>query len=189
MTLPGQTIIPRKRRRGFESATDMLRSMGVLALMVGMVLLLTWRPHNQAAVKPVDLPAIAKGAESVAGFALVIPNLPQTWIATSARISPAVDDVTKHVWHIGYVTPAEQYLAVEQSDTALAQKFLSSWTKDLKPSPAVKIGALSWVAYRDAAGVAHTYVAVLATTQLVITGSASEAELMTAVEAAGPMIG
>ncbi|MEY4067621.1 MAG: hypothetical protein RIQ44_833 [Actinomycetota bacterium] len=140
--------IPVERKRGRETALDMLRSMGVLAIFVAFILVITWRPlPSSDPIKPVDAVAIATGSQSRAGFPLIVMAAPEGWTPTSARLEKAPADETKHVWHVGYVTNTNHYFEVEQTDTLLLDKFIESYTGGAKASDSIKSGAVTWEVY------------------------------------------
>lgn len=107
---------PAPRRRGFGSVGNMLRSMAVVfGLVAGLVLLV---PRQNAVVQPpVDVMSLA---HQVAGQTrwpvLAAQGLPDGWRATSARYERSTDGLM--TWHAGYISPAQQYVAVEQTQAA-----------------------------------------------------------------------
>jgi uncharacterized protein YjeT (DUF2065 family) len=152
------TTIPVERKRGRETALDMLRSMGVLAVFVGFILLITWRPlPDSTGIKPVDAFSAAKAAQSRAEFPLLLMVMPSGWNATSARLEKAPNDNTKHVWHIGYVTDTDNYLAVEQTDTALREAFIKANTNGPKESNPIRLESTSWSVYPATNAVVFVY--------------------------------
>lgn len=146
-----------KRRRGYETVLDMVRSMGLVALAVAAVVLVTWRPTPDGGAKPVDLSAIAAGAEDRVGFPLLVPDLPTDWVPTSARLEPATDDITHHTWHIGWVSPDGAYFGLEQSDTLLVETYQSVWVGDWPGSP-VEVGGVEWQVHLSPTGDQMVYV-------------------------------
>ena len=140
--------IPVERKRGRETVLDMVRSMGVLAIFVAFILVITWRPlPDSNPVKAVDAVAVATGSQSRAGFPLLVMAMPNGWTATSARLEAAPADESKHVWHIGYVTDSNNYFEVEQTDTTLIDKFIESYTGGGKADDVVASADLKWDVY------------------------------------------
>ena len=174
---------PRKLKRGRETALDMVRSMSVLGLAVGLVLLVTWRPTTSAELAPVDLASVSQGAEAAVGFDVVVPKLNADWKATSARFEPVEQDISKFQWHIGYVTPLGQYVAIEQSDTNLPERFLKTWTADAASAEIVMIEGNVWTHHMGDAGQTIAYTSVLNDSVIAIVGTADQSEIMTAVQA------
>lgn len=112
-----------KRRRGFETLGDMVRSLGVVLAVVLVTVLITIRTQGQS-VRVVDYSATLTEARRVAPFTVLAPEkLPAEWRATSGDYSPS--QVTGKagvvLWHLGFVTPAEQYAGMEQSNDQLSE--------------------------------------------------------------------
>src|SRR3954454_24973266 len=95
-----------RRPHGFETAGDMLRSLGVVLAAVAVILLITHRPHH-GAVTVVDAGQARQAAHAVAGFAAQEPSgLANGWRLTSARFQPAsVSPTGADLWHLGWVMP------------------------------------------------------------------------------------
>jgi len=140
---------PRKPKRGRETAWDMLRSMGVLAAFVAAIALVTYRPHVQSnALRAVDAVAVAAGSQQVAGFGLVVPTWPNGWTVTSARLEPVPNDISHHMWHIGVVTADNGYVQLEQSDTALRDRFLATYLSPTGMDDMMTaVGSVSWLSH------------------------------------------
>ena len=150
--------IPVQRKRGRETALDMVRSMAVMAAFVGFILLITWRPLPDAnPIKPIDAFSAAKAAQSRAEFPLLLMKLPGGWNATSARLEKAPNDNTKHVWHIGYVTDTGNYFAVEQTDTALREAFVKANTSGPKEANPLRLETTTWSVYPASDAVVFVY--------------------------------
>ena len=175
---------PRKLKRGRETALDMVRSMAVLGLAVGLVLLVTWRPAPSTEIIPVDLAAISQNAQANAGFKIVVPQLNSDWKPNSARLEPVEQDISRFAWHIGYVTPLGQYVAVEQSNTNLPDKFLKTWTAEAATAEIVMIEGNVWKHHMGDAGQTIAYTSELDDSVIAIVGTAEQSEIMTAVLAA-----
>lgn len=123
----------------------MVRSMGLILLTVGVAMALSWRAADSNQVQAIDARAVATGSASLAGFKLLVPELPTSWRATSARLEKVPNDASKHSWHIGYVTPNGKYFAIEQSDTVLVAEFVGQWTAGMSQATApVEEAGRSW---------------------------------------------
>lgn len=105
------TVGPRRRRMG--SAADMVRSMLVVLVLVGVVLVLTPRPGGQSA-RVVDYTAALQTARVAASYDVLAPaQLPDGWRVVQASSSQPAADVV--VWHLGLQTPDGTYVTLEQS--------------------------------------------------------------------------
>ena len=102
------------RRRGRETAADMVRSLLVVLVLVLVVVALNAQPKPKLEARRFDYTVALKQARDNAPYDVLAPvGLPSAWRATSARTRTAGDRVT---WHIGFVTPNGDYAALEQSD-------------------------------------------------------------------------
>jgi hypothetical protein len=99
---------------------DMLLSMAVIGAVVAVIYVFI--PHNEKAdpVKAVDYRVELLTARRVAPYPVAAPaGLSGTWKPTS--VSYRQDDAD--AWHLGYMDPEGEYIAVEQS-TARAEKYV-----------------------------------------------------------------
>ena len=102
-----------RRRRGLESMGDMVRSMLVVVAIVLVIFVVQIRNDPTSAVRRVPVAASLAHARAQAPYVAGPVGLPRTWRATSVRFVVAGPVTT---WHIGYVTPREDYAALEQSN-------------------------------------------------------------------------
>ena len=172
-----------KRRRGNETATDMVRSLLVvggvtlLVLLVGASRQLLFPSGDSAQrIRLVDYSNEVAAARRLAPGEILAPSgLPSGWRATSVRLDPhgsAVD------LHLGFVTPAEKYAELEES-TGEAEEFvqnrLDKGSSVLAPTT---IAGVRWDQRRTANG----ELALLRTSgraTIIVTGNAGIAELHT----------
>jgi hypothetical protein len=116
------------KKRGRETALDMLRSMAVLFVFIAFILLVTWRPWVSSSKEAIDYRGTAIAAEKVVGFNVKVPTLPSGWTVNAARYERAPDDATKYVWTLAIVTSDAQFINFQQTNTALIQKFVRTIT-------------------------------------------------------------
>ena len=129
-TEPQESSPPAPRPRGRQTVGDMVRSMSLVLVVVAVVVLLTLRDDPTQTIHRVDFTEQLQSAREVAPYDVAAPvGLGDRWKATSARSDNARGVVT---WHLGLVTPAEHYAAVEQSNgpmTAFVDSFVAGATK------------------------------------------------------------
>jgi len=102
------------KRRGFETTGDMVRSLLLVLVLVFVVVALTVQPHPDSVVHRFDYSGALAQAQDQARYDVLAPiALPDSWVPTSARTTRAGTAVS---WHVGFVTPADDYAALEQSD-------------------------------------------------------------------------
>src|SRR3954454_8068086 len=182
MSEPAPTSQGRRRPHGFETAGDMLRSLGVVLAAVAVILLITHR-HHSAAVNVVDASQARQAAKAVAAFAAQEPGgLDPGWRLTSARFKPAaVSSTGADVWHLGWVTPHGEYAALEQSDGPVGP-LMRSVIGDAARRTGDGAGRWTgWQVWSGTPGDWHVYVRPVGTSTLVVYGSASDQDLGTLV--------
>jgi hypothetical protein len=105
--------------RKHRSNQTMLNLVAALIVSLGVVVLIVLvvvRPDG-GSPDPVDYRAAAALAQGAVDVPLAVPDLPATWRANRAELETAGSDgVTS--WRIGFVTPSDQYLALDQGIAA-----------------------------------------------------------------------
>lgn len=160
-----------------QTVGDMVRSMAVVLAVVAALMLVTWRPDPDP-VRVVDTVPITNLAVSRAGFPILIPTL-NDLRATSVRWEPTIESGDVPVWHIGYVTPEDQYLQITQS-TVSDPEYLEEQTLQGEITGIVSINGSEWQTY-----VAENETALVNMDDgitTVVRGTGSQADVMKAVE-------
>ena len=167
----------RAKRRLRQTARDMVLSMAAVAAAV----LLIVHPWSQPSAAPVSVswqPVATAFARSVSWPVLIPTALPAGWYSNNARIDPSVDGKTS--LHVGWVTTSQDYVAIEQSDTADV-RYVMDQTAGGIPQGAVTIGTRSWQRYESAAQQTRSLVSQLVVKGVkvtyVVAGSASWPQL------------
>jgi hypothetical protein len=167
------------RRRGFETIGDMARSMGVVLVVVAVVVLITMRTKGQQ-IHVVDVSGTYAQAR-IGGppFPLLRPvGLDDRWRATSVYYNPpertGVPGVT--VWHVGYVTPADQYAGMEQTNGLAADALAAAVTA---PSPAgtSTVDGSAWQRFWGDGGKRRALTHTVGSVTVVVDGTAGWPEL------------
>ncbi len=166
-----------KKRRGFETVGDMVRSLGVVLAVVLVIVLITIRTHGQQ-VRVVDYTSTLTEARRVAPFAVLAPEkLPTEWEATSGDYSPS--QVTGKagivLWHVGYVTPAQQYAGFEQTNDTVAH-VLDAQIGPVRQDGASAVNGVTWTRWTGDNG-RHAISLVQGKASLVVHGTAGWPEL------------
>ncbi len=171
------------KKRGSETAADMIRSLGLVMALVAAGLLLG--PARELVmptesrvreVRVIDPSAEVGAAARAAEYDVLAPTgLPDTWRSTSARVlsGPRTSGGTVGL-QVGYVTPSEEYATVAESDGA--NFFADRVGARAEQLEDVRIGARLWRQWRTSRG--EIALTVSDRPRLVIvTGSAPLAEL------------
>lgn len=124
-----------QRPRGFETVGDMARSLGVTFLFIGFLLAVTHRDHGDG-VRTVEWkPVVAQ----LPGPLLRPAGLPDGYRVTSARRLSA----GKPGLHIGSLTPAGRYVALEES-TRADSDYLQEVAGAVTPDGSQRVGGQLW---------------------------------------------
>ena len=143
---PSGASAPAKKKRGRETAGDMLRSLGVVLVLVVLMRFLAQPPDSdEQRVRQVDPSA------DVAAFTTDVPNapvparLPDAWRPTSSTVTP-------DALRIGYVTPDGEY-AEYSASTAPAAEFVPEVTGRRASRLGMHVvDGQTWEQYRDRDG-------------------------------------
>jgi hypothetical protein len=154
-------------------------AIGACLALVGLIMLIT--PGTQKETIPqVDARSAAEAIRLTAPYESQAPEgLPAGWRATSSRLS---GDKGPVAWHLGYLTPSDQYAALEESNERPASTFVARMTNvdPLNPKTLVgtrQIAGAVWNEYYRKDKKQNSLVRELPTVALVVTGTASYDEL------------
>ncbi|MEE1756327.1 DUF4245 domain-containing protein [Streptomyces sp. SP18CS02] len=113
--------------RGKQTVRGMFQSMAVICAAGGVMYLFI--PHDDTAdpIKPVDYRVELLTAQRAAPYAVVAPEgLAGEWKATSV----SYERQEANAWHLGFLTPEREYVAVEQSTAARPDKYIGQVTHE-----------------------------------------------------------
>ena len=134
-----------KKKRGREGAGDMVRSLSLVLLAVGVVWFFAQPPSSDEQVLRAVDPAGDIAAFSADVSAAPVPGaLPAQWRPTSSTRS-----FDPRQLRVGYVTPTEQYAEYAASTAPAALVELTGEGQRLDP---VEVDGVPWEQYRDADG-------------------------------------
>jgi hypothetical protein len=144
-----QPVAPASPRRGRGTVLDMVRSMAVVMLLIGAVALITLRPHGGDEIRVVDYSGELAAARVAAPYDVLAPTGLDEYQATSVRYTPT-DDGT--VWHLGFVSPQDEYVGLDQTDGD-ADQLVDDLTEGAAPvggsDASVQLGGREWERYDD----------------------------------------
>ncbi len=135
---------PAKRKRGRESAGDMIRSLGLVLIIVIVVFFLAQPPgSDEKSIRVVDPTGDVRSFAQTHPGVPVPSNTPLGWRAT-------VTDSGRDQLRVGWVTPAGTYVEYVAS-TAPAAEFLQEITAGAPDIGAVDVGGQRWQHYVEGA--------------------------------------
>ena len=131
-----------KKERGKESAGDMVRSLGLVLAIVGVVYLLAQPPgSDKKRLRVVD------PSGDVKAFSQVAPGVPVPGALPGWRANVSSYTGEGNVLRIGWVTPKGQY-AEYDATTAPTPSYLRELVGDVPQSGTVEIAGVTWRQYR-----------------------------------------
>lgn len=134
-----------KGKRGRESVGDMVRSLGLILLIVGAVFFFAQPPRSDAKKIRVVDPTSDVQAFSAAAPGGAVPHvLPAGWRSTVSSY-----DSDSGILRIGWVTPKGEYAEYAATGRPAAS-FVADLTGSAARSGTVDIAGASWTQYRAA---------------------------------------
>jgi hypothetical protein len=168
-----------KPRRGRETAFDMVRSFGLMVIVVGATLLFVpslLHPSAKDRFPAFDASGVIAGFHDVTGLAALVPGpLPSGFRPTSGTLTgPAATERM----HIGYAAPGQSFAGLDESvgpTNGLVATVLGAAGAAVNGT--VPVGGIAWQRRTSSRGeVALVHRAGGIT--VVVTGSASESNLV-----------
>jgi hypothetical protein len=146
-TAPPQPPAAGARKRGRETAADMIRSLGIVMLIVVALWFFAQPPDSdEAAIRVVDPASDVAAWTSAVPAAPVLSGLPERWRPTSSRYERGPDRL-----RIGHVTPSDQYAEFAAS-TGRAADVVSELTGKAPRTGTVDVRGVPWESYTEADG-------------------------------------
>ncbi|MFJ9039343.1 DUF4245 domain-containing protein [Streptomyces sp. NPDC102406] len=135
-------------RNGKKTVGSLVLSLGVCVVGAGVAYVFI--PHDDSErtpVKRVDYRVELLTARRAASYPVAAPTgLPKTWKPTSVRYQGEPNEA----WHLGFLDPEGQYVAVEQS-TEKPVQFIDDASQGAEETGrAQTIGGESWQRYKGA---------------------------------------
>lgn len=162
---------------------DMIRSLGLVAVVIGIWMWFAHPRTPEELVKAVDWWPVAQAAQESGPYEVLAPPAGFAWSATSARVEPQSDGTL--VWRVGFVTPEESYAGLLQRGVFPEQavgsqdEWVAAETRDGAAGESVTIGDRTWLRLEGVPtpDERRSLVAVDGGRVTVVTGSADWAEL------------
>ncbi|MGW7194317.1 DUF4245 domain-containing protein, partial [Streptomyces sp. NPDC054838] len=116
--------------KGKQTVLDMVRSLAVIGVVVAGIYMFVPHDENADPTRVVDYRVETATARRAAPYPVAAPvGLPAEWRATSVSYERKNADA----WHLGFLDPDKQYVAVEQSSDVSA-KNIAKVTQQAKPT-------------------------------------------------------
>jgi len=138
-----------KKPRSAQSVSDMIRSLGAVGLLVGLLATFVWltRTDSEQVLREVDLQGIAIGAQTRTEIPTLGPvGLDKSWVATSARLENVGDT---QVWRVGVVSPTTEYVSVIVSKTDIKKLIRTYVNIESEEETTKVIGNKTYTALED----------------------------------------
>lgn len=138
-----------KKPRSAQSVSDMIRSLGAVGLLVGLLATFVWltRADSEQVLREVDWQGIAIGAQTRTDIPTLGPvGLDKSWVATSARLENVGDT---QVWRVGVVSPSTEYVSVIVSKTDIKKLIRTYVNIESKEETTKVIGNKTYIALED----------------------------------------
>jgi hypothetical protein len=178
----------RQRQTVNNLVYSLLATLGIVLVIVLIV------PRNNPGNvgKSVDWKSVAAQGAGTEPDALLSPELSKGWTANAAELRTGSADGID-VWHIGLISPDEQYVGLDQGFKAN-----DSWTadqlEDIRATGSKTIDGVKWVVYDNRNGQSHsddiTYglVGTHGSSTIVLAGTAKPADFYTVARALAPQL-
>ncbi|MET8469721.1 DUF4245 domain-containing protein [Streptomyces sp. NPDC006422] len=133
-------------RNGKKTVGSLVLSLGVCVVAAGVIYLFV--PHDDSGeppVKRVDYKVELSTARRAASYPVAAPTgLSDAWKATSVRYQGASNDT----WHLGFLDPEGQYVAVEQA-AGHSKGFINEASQGANATGRTqRIGGETWERYK-----------------------------------------
>jgi hypothetical protein len=152
--------------------------------LVGLIVLITPR-SNKEVLPTVDYAFDMRSLRSVAPYTSYGPAAtPAGWRPTSSRLTGGSGGGPV-AWHLGFVTDADEYAALEESDES-ADPFIKRMTNRDRPVGSQQVAGATWAQYYREDKRQRSLVRRLPGVTLVVTGTASFDQLAVLAAALRP---
>lgn len=170
-----QAAAPAPRRpRGRQTVGDMVRSLALVLVLVGVAVVFYLAGRPDPVVREVQYTDALALARQSASYDVLAPQpLPDGWRATSARARTEGDATT---WHLGLVTAAGSYAAVEQSDGE-RRDFVDRFAAEARPGGTSTVDGTTWRRLADGSPEERALVRTVDGVTSLVVGSAGWDEL------------
>ncbi len=142
-------------KRGRQTGLDMVRSLGLMLIVVFVVLFATpareliWPSSAPPAARVDDSQQLTEW-QDLTGQAALLPTVPDGWRMNAATMTGTARD--KAELHLGWVSPQSGYLGVDQGFLPTRKVVSAAVGTGSVATGSAVIGGATWTTYRDAHG-------------------------------------
>lgn len=156
----------------FNLVVALVATLGIVLVLVTVVV----RPTPEPAPS-IDYAGIAAQAQPIAEAPLVVPVLPETWVANAARFQTRSQVPT---WYVGFITPSTQFIAFNQGINA-NPTWQDAVLSSAQRTGEITIDSVVWTLYdrRDVAdpgNFAYSIATTVGASTFVLHGTGSDVE-------------
>jgi len=165
------------KKRGRESARDMIYSMGAVLVTVLIILGVTYRSHHQM-TNSVDYQSALASARSQSSWPILTPtNIPKGFKVTQARFEPeSYGQAGTTRWYLGFQTAQGEYVSLWQSDGP-TQTIVAAASNGGNCSSTIALAGTKWTTCLQTKPLARTLYRLNGKQTIVVSGTVSQQEL------------
>ena len=169
------------KKRGRETARDMIFSMCAVLIPVLIILAVTYRPHGQQTAK-VDLKSALSTAEAAAAWPILVPSVEtdgefSNWKLTQARFeAESYGQAGTSRWFLGYQSPENKFVSIWQSDGD-RNRIIAAATNNGACTTAIKIVGNQWQSCSQSQPLTRAIYRDFGEFLIVISGTANNSDL------------
>jgi Protein of unknown function (DUF4245) len=169
-----------RAHRANQTTRNLILALLASLALVLFVVLVVVRPTTNL-VAPVNYRSVAAQAQQTTSTHLAAPALPAGWSSNDAELKPGVGSAT--TWYVGFITPKQQFIALEQGINRPAS-WAASVVGKIAATGHPTIGGIRWTAYdqrsnANAGNFGYSLTATIGSSRYVLHGSADDTEFET----------
>jgi hypothetical protein len=178
---PAETAARKAENSRAHRANQTTRNL-VLALLASLLVVLATVlvvvRHDPGPAAPVNYRSVARQAQQDITQTVAAPAMPKGWRANDAELKEG--DGKSQTWYIGFLTPKQQFIALEEGiDTSDA--WFGSLLGQIKSTGTTEIDGVRWTTYNqrtasDPGNFGYSLSATIDGARIVLHGSAGDAE-------------
>jgi hypothetical protein len=176
VSITGSQAAAQAKPRSSRSVGDMVRSLGVVAVVVIALVLVNYRSPTDP-VHEVDAAAIASEVAAAAAFPVLLPTQPG-WRPTAARWEPTEASGAAPVWFAGGVFSEQGPFASVSESQAASAEYLQEQTRQGSAAGSVTVSQMEWQRFESPTG-DRSLVRVTPTGSIVVMSSGTWQDLET----------